>query len=99
MRRSLNIKKTTLAELYVQFKSAREHFVNMKVRKNCLHRAMQQIQRDGGILTKPALLINYDETLETIAILEKENGMKRQRHDALTREILYLESILANHDA
>lgn len=97
MRNAVEIQKQQLAQLLVDKQVARTNLLNLKSIRGHLRKEIYQVTFQGGLLSKPALMIDYDETSEKLAKVTSEVQAKRKHLAELIERIELMENSMENN--
>ena len=92
---TLSIQKTHLADLLYEKANARSDLMNLKNVRAKYRRDIDMASLQGGLLSKPALMHDYDETTELIDKTNKDVMQKRMQLDTLLNKIKITEQLLS----
>ncbi|XP_053963328.1 coiled-coil domain-containing protein 96-like [Anastrepha ludens] len=92
LRDKIRIQKSMMGLLDEQKKSARENIYNSKTERNVVRKEIKELRYQSGLLDKPALMMDYDNTVVQLKKVGKAVEKLRDKQEDLQRKIAKLES-------
>ncbi|XP_050324003.1 coiled-coil domain-containing protein 96-like [Bactrocera neohumeralis] len=92
IRSKIKIQKSCLAMLQAQKYTARKCIFDSKKQRSEMRKEIKELSYQCGLLDKPALMLDFDNTVEQINIVMEKVDKLRNKHDEILRKIVKLEA-------
>lgn len=92
VRSKIKIQKACLSMLQSQKYSVRKCIFDSKQQRSQMRKEIKELSYQCGLLDKPALMLDYDNTVEQINIITEKVDKLRNKHDEILHKIVKLEA-------
>lgn len=99
LRNKLSVQKMTYRELLRQSQNARRDLYKQKQIRARIRKEIKECTFQGGILSKPTLMLDYDQTVEVVKQKKDKVEALRSQYKKVIDKIAYYEEILKSRSS